>query len=83
MIEEVKAQLKTKIAGMTELKIEEIDEQAHLAELGIDSLQALELLVMLERTYQIEIPQAALKYFTSVNNVAELIARQMQEVAVA
>ena len=83
MIDEVKAQLKAKIASMTELKIEEIDEQAHLAELGIDSLQALELLVMLERAYRIEIPQAALKYFTSVNNVAELIARQMQEVAVA
>jgi acyl carrier protein len=83
MTEEIKTKLKTKIASMTELEMEEIDEQARLADLGIDSLQALELLVMLERTYQLEIPQEALKHFTSISNVADLIARRMQEVALA
>jgi acyl carrier protein len=83
MIEEIKAQLKTKVANMTELEMEEISEQAHFAEFGIDSLQALELLVMLERTYRIEIPQEALKHFTSISSVADLVARQMQEATVS
>jgi len=79
MIDDIKLRLKSQVSAMTELPVEELDEQTHLAEFGIDSLQALELLVMLERTYRIEIPQEDLKHFTTIQNVAELVARRVQE----
>ena len=78
MLAEIKTQLRTQVSNMTELPVEEIDEQAHLGELGIDSLQALELLVAIERTYGIEIPQEELEQFTSINKVAELVNRRVQ-----
>lgn len=83
MFEEIKAQLKAQVASMTELPLEEIDVQAHLGELGIDSLQALELLVAIERTYHIEVPEEELAEFTSINNVAELVNRHVQAVSMA
>jgi len=83
MFEEIRAQLKIQVASMTELPEEEIDVQAHLGELGIDSLQALELLVAIERTYHIEVPEEELAEFTSINNVAELVNRHVQAVSLA
>ena len=82
MIDAIKMQLKTHIGGMTELPLEEISEEASLAELGIDSLMALELLVMLERTYHIEIAQEELQHFTTISKVAELTAGHLQGAAV-
>jgi acyl carrier protein len=77
--DEIKMKLKTGISNMTETPVEEISEDASLAEVGIDSLMALELLVMLERTYHIEISQEELRHFTSINSVAELTARHIAE----
>jgi len=52
---------------------QDIDVSAHLADLGVDSLQALQLIVMLERTYRIEIAEEELKRFTSINSVTDLV----------
>jgi acyl carrier protein len=83
MFEEIRAHLKAEVAGMTELPVDEIDVQAHLGELGIDSLQALELLVAIERTYHIEVPEEELAEFTSINSVAELVDRHVRAVVLA
>jgi acyl carrier protein len=83
MIEDIKAQLKTHVGRMSELPVEEIGEDTLLTDLGIDSLMALELLVMLERTYHIEIAQDELRHFTTIQNVAELTAALVQGEAVA
>ena len=78
MFEQIKSQLKAQIAEMTETDVAEINDEVPLSELGVDSLMALELLVMLERTYKIEIDQEELKGFTSVNATAELIAQHLE-----
>lgn len=78
MIEEIKAQLKTHVGRMSELPVEEVGEETPLTDLGIDSLMALELLVMLERTYHIEIAQDELRHFTTIQNIAELTAGRLE-----
>jgi len=65
--------LKSEVARMVQLPEQDIDVSAHLADLGVDSLQALQLIVMLERTYRIEIAEEELKRFTSINSVTDLV----------
>jgi acyl carrier protein len=50
-----------------------IDDSAHLADLGMDSLQALQLLVLLERTYSLQIGEQELQQFTSINAISDLV----------
>jgi acyl carrier protein len=75
--------LRSEVARMVQLPEEEIDISAHLATQGVDSLQALQLIVLLERTYKIEIPEEELKRFTSINAVADLVESRLEVSAVA
>jgi acyl carrier protein len=78
MIEEIRTRLRQEVSERAEMAIENVDEDAHLADLGIDSLQALQLLVLLERDYQITIGDDDLKHFTSINSIVDLVSRRMQ-----
>lgn len=79
-MEEIKSEIRSALAAIMEIDETEIDDAANLAEtLGLDSLQALELVVKLEKKYKIEIPQAELRRFTSINNVAEIVASYIRE----
>jgi acyl carrier protein len=78
VIAEIIAQLKQEVSERTETPIENIDPTVHLADLGIDSLQALQLLVMLERTYGVQLGEDDLKHFTSLESVATLVSRRME-----
>jgi len=70
---DIRERIKSEIAEQTEIAKETIDENTHLADLGIDSLQALQLLVMLERTYNISIAEDDLKQFRTINTIVELV----------
>jgi acyl carrier protein len=73
MREEVTALLRKEVARMVEAPLASIDDSAHLAELGMDSLQALQLLVLIERTYNLQIGEEELQQFTSIHAVADLV----------
>lgn len=73
MRQEVTALLRSEISRMIELPEDTIDDAAHLTELGMDSLQALQLLVLLERTYEIQIGEQELQQFTSINAITDLV----------
>ena len=51
----------------------QIDRETKLSELGMDSLQALQLLVLIERTYNLQIGEEELQQFTSIHAVADLV----------
>ena len=65
--------LKSEVARMVQVPEQNIDASAHLAGIGVDSLQELQFIVMLERTYKIEITEEELKQFTSIDAVANLV----------
>jgi acyl carrier protein len=78
MISEIRSRLRQEVAERAEMPVENIDENTHLADLGIDSLQALQLLVLLERDYQITIGDEDLKHFTSITSIVNLVDRRLQ-----
>ena len=80
----IKDEVRSEIAKILELEESEINDQAHFFEvLGMDSLQALELLVTLEKRYKITIPQEGLRQFINVSSVVEALQTFMAEAQAA
>lgn len=81
LIEKLKKEI-IEVLNLEEVTPEDIDPDAPLFGdgLGLDSIDALELIVLLERNYGIKIedPKEGRKIFTSVRNMAEFI-RQHQK----
>ena len=81
-MDKLKAQLKEQILealSLEEMKPEEIDDNAPLfgKGLGLDSIDALELIVLMEKQYGIKLsnPAEGKEVFKSINVMAEYIAK--------
>ena len=81
-MDKLKAQLKEQILealSLDEMKPEEIDDNAPLfgEGLGLDSIDALELIVLMEKQYGIKLsnPAEGTEVFKSINVMAEYIAK--------
>ena len=81
-MDKLKAQLKEQILealSLDEMKPEEIDDNAPLfgEGLGLDSIDALELIVLMEKQYGIKLsnPAEGKEVFKSINVMAEDIAK--------
>lgn len=81
-MDKLKAQLKEQILealSLEEIKPEEIDDNAPLfgEGLGLDSIDALELIVLMEKQYGIKLsnPAEGKEVFKSINVMAEYIAK--------
>lgn len=81
-MDKLKAQLKDQILealSLDEMKPEEIDDNAPLfgEGLGLDSIDALELIVLMEKQYGIKLsnPAEGKEVFKSINVMAEYIAK--------
>ncbi len=79
-------ELKTKIISalkLTDIKPEEIDKNAPLIGegLGIDSIDTLELLVLLEKEYGVTIPDINVgrKIFSSLQTLAEYVGQNRKK----
>ena len=82
-MDKLKAQLKEQILealSLDEMKPEEIDDNAPLfgEGLGLDSIDALELIVLMEKQYGIKLsnPTEGKEVFKSINVMAEDIAKK-------
>ena len=81
-MDKLKAQLKEQILealSLDEMKPEEIDDNAPLfgEGIGLDSIDALELIVLMEKQYGIKLsnPAEGKEVFKSINVMAEYIAK--------
>ena len=81
-MDKLKAQLKEQILealSLEEMKPEQIDDNAPLfgEGLGLDSIDALELIVLMEKQYGIKLsnPAEGKEVFKSINVMAEYIAK--------
>jgi acyl carrier protein len=76
LINKLKSEI-IEVLNLEDIKPEDIDADAALfgEGLGLDSIDALELIVLLEKNYGIKIedPKEARKIFTSVRTIAEFI----------
>jgi acyl carrier protein len=80
MMENLTEKLKTQIIealNLSDVKPEDIDNDAQLigGDLGIDSIDTLELLVLLEKNYGVTVPDVNVgrEVFSSINKLAAYI----------
>ena len=83
MDEQVRKTLIKAVAEFLDQPEENIDCAAELADAGVDSLQAVQLLVLLERTFHIEINEEELKHFTSIDSIVARISQHPKMAAQA
>lgn len=87
-MDELTAQIKDKlieILNLTDVSPEDIDENAQLVggELGIDSIDVLEMVVMVEKDYGVVINNKEIgeKVFSTLKNLVEFIRENSPEVS--
>lgn len=87
-MDELTAQVKDKlieILNLTDVSPEDIDENAQLVggELGIDSIDVLEMVVMVEKDYGVVINNKEIgeKVFSTLKNLVDFIRENSQEVS--
>jgi len=81
MPDNVKSQIISAIVSITDLPAEALGEHVPLGELGVDSLQALQLLVLLEREYKISLNETDLAKFKDIASIVELVTERLQPAA--
>jgi acyl carrier protein len=73
----------SEIAEVAEIAPENIGIDTALADLGLDSLQALQLLVTLEKALHIELDEADLAHFANVRSIVEVVNKRLSLQAAA
>ena len=63
--------VRASVAKYLEIPLERVQPESNLAELGLDSLGALELIFELEEEFQITVPNDRAKEFTTVRAVCD------------
>jgi acyl carrier protein len=67
----------SEIADVAEVEREKITPETSLADLGLDSLQALQLLVALEKELKIAMDEEDLKRFVNVSTVVDAVNNRL------
>lgn len=74
------AALRRTIAGVLQVDETEVtDDVDFVADLGVDSLLALEVLVELEKAYAIRFEESELRQMTTFSRVHQLVARRLAD----
>jgi acyl carrier protein len=74
-MDEIAETIKAAVAEIAELPIEKIELDAQFGpDLGVDSMEALELMARLEKHYGIVVPPENLPRFKTVRMVAEIVS---------
>ena len=82
LIEELKAEI-IDLFGLSDIEPKDIDENATFigGELGIDSIDTLELIIMIEKKYGVKIPNPKVgrEVFSSVANMAKYVSENKKQ----
>ena len=68
------------IAATMDIPAASLHMDASLAEIGMDSLEALQLLVSLEQATQVQLEEQDLKKFTTVQSIVDLLIQRQRPV---
>lgn len=72
---ELKEKLRAIVAEVSEIDL--IPDETPFADLGIDSMMALEIVAEVERTYKVSVPEEELKGLTNFQSVYNLFAAKL------
>jgi len=79
MSEKLKEELKAIIAEVAE--IDEVPDETPFADLGIDSMMAIEIVADVERQYKLSIPEDELGELTNFMKVYEKVLEKLDDAA--
>ncbi|ADI09876.1 MULTISPECIES: acyl carrier protein [Streptomyces] len=73
-------ELRAFVADVLDVEEEEVTDDADfVAELGVDSLMALEVMVVLEKKYSVKLQEQEMKEITCLSNVYDLLASKLEK----
>jgi acyl carrier protein len=72
----LREKLREIIAEVSE--VDEIPDDTSFAELGIDSMMAIEIVAEVERTYKLSIPEDELQEMTNFTRVYQLVRNKLE-----
>jgi acyl carrier protein len=71
-------ELRAFVADVLDVDVEEVTDDADFVEtLGVDSLMALEVMVVLEKKYSVKLAEQEIKEVTCLRKVYDLLAAKM------
>ena len=73
----------TAIAGMMGIEAGSLRPETTLDEIGMDSLEGLQLLIELERVTNLQVDEADMKRFTTIQSIVNLLDERLQDAAAA
>ena len=79
MAENLKEELRALIAEIAEK--DEIPDDTHFKELGIDSMMGVEIVAAIERQYKVKFEDAELGEVTTLNKSFDLVKRKISQAA--
>lgn len=75
-------ELRQTVADVIDVELAEMTNDAHFVEdLEVDSLMALEVMVVLEKRYQVKLHESELKDIMSLRKAHELLTRKLSDVS--
>ena len=82
--DEIRLSIKELVAEVTEREPEEVPADARLKEdLGVDSLLAMELMLLIDKQFSIEIPEEEFDKLLTVDDAVPVVQRYLAESALA
>ena len=75
MSAELKEKLRAIVAEVSE--IDDIPDSTSFADLGIDSMMAIEIVAEVERQYKVSVPEEELKSLSNFQSVYDLFAKRI------
>ncbi len=74
-----KEELRATVAGILDVEASEVTDEAHfMEELEVDSLMALEVVVVLEKKYGVKFAEAELRDIVSLQRAHDLLTQKLQ-----
>jgi acyl carrier protein len=70
--------IKQQLAAICAVPVSRIRRDAMLIEYGLDSIRSVELVVAMEERFSIEIPDVLMERMRTVDDVIELIGKQIE-----
>jgi acyl carrier protein len=81
MHEETYNRVVSEIAALTGISADELRPETTITEIGMDSLDGLQLLIELERVTGTEIEEKDLKRFTTIQSIVDIVNQRIRAAA--
>ena len=70
---DIEAKVKAAVVKLVNVPLNRISSTADIRKLGIDSLMALELVAVIERTFRIHVPESRIRNIIRIDQIVKLV----------